>query len=80
MFLFKWIGGFFTGLLGLFAPMFTLAKGLGRPNSAARWVLHALLVIVTLALLAFIQYKFEIGRYISAPYPLLRQIWLPLMG
>jgi|GEM_PF-975767 len=80
MFIFKWIGGLFTGFLGLFAPMFGAVKGLGKPGSAMRWVLHALLFIGLIGLLGYIQFRFAIGRYVSAPHPVLRQFWLPLLG
>lgn len=80
MFIFKWIGGLFTGFLGLFAPMFGAVKGIGKPGGAMRWVLHALLFIGLVGLLGYIQYRFAIGRYVSAPHPVLRQFWLPLLG
>ena len=80
MFLFKWIGSFFSGLFGLFVPMFGAIKDIGKPGSAMRWLLHGVLFIGMLALLAFIQYHYEIGRYVSAPHPYLRQAWLPLLG
>ncbi len=80
MFLFRWIGKMFMGFFGLLTPMFSMAKGLGRPNSAIRWVVHAVLMLLILALLAFIQYWYEIGRYIFAPHLLLRMLWLPLVG
>jgi hypothetical protein len=77
MFLFKWIGSFFSGLFGLFVPMFGAIKDIGKPGSAMRWLFHAVLFVATLTLLAFIQYHYEIGRYVSAPHPYLRQAWLP---
>jgi len=80
MFLFRWIGKLFMGFLGLLTPMFSMAKGLGRPNSAIRWILHGVLVLLILALLGFLQYWFEIGRFVFAPHPLLRMFWLPLVG
>ncbi len=80
MFLFRWIGGFFKGLGSLLAPMFGMAKGLASPNRTTRWVLHVLAVLTVLLLLGFIQWFFDIGRFISAPLPYLRQAWLPTVG
>jgi len=80
MFLFRWIGGFFKGIGSLLAPMFGMAKGLASPNRATRWVLHAVAVIFVLLLLGFIQWFFDIGRFVSAPLPYLRQAWLPTVG
>lgn len=80
MFLFRWIGKLFMGFFGLLTPMFSMAKGLGQPNSAIRWVLHFTLVLLILGLLGFIQYWYEIGRYVFAPHLLLRMFWLPLVG
>ena len=80
MFLSRWIGKMFMGFFGLLTPMFSMAKGLGRPNSAIRWILHGVLVLLILALLGFIQYWYEIGRYVFAPHLLLRMFWLPLVG
>ena len=60
--------------------MFGAIKDIGKPGSAMRWLLHGVLFIGMLALLAFIQYHYEIGRYVSAPHPYLRQAWLPLLG
>jgi hypothetical protein len=60
--------------------MFGAIKDIGKPGSAMRWLFHAVLFVATLTLLAFIQYHYEIGRYVSAPHPYLRQAWLPLLG
>jgi hypothetical protein len=80
MFLFRWIGSIFKAIGGLFVPMFTMARGLAQPNQKTKWVLHALLVLFTLLVLGFIQWYFDISRYITAPFPYLRQAWLPLVG
>lgn len=80
MFLFRWIGGLFKGLGSLLAPMFGAAKGLASPNRTMRWVLHGLAVLAMLLLLGFIQWFFDIGRFVSAPLPYLRQAWLPIVG
>jgi len=80
MFIFKWIGGLITGFFGLFAPMFGVARGLGKSPGVVRWTLHVVLFLAFVGLLAFLQYRFTIGRYVSAPHPLLRQVWLPLLG
>jgi hypothetical protein len=80
MFLFRWIGGFFKGLGSLLAPMFTAAKGLASPNRTMRWVMHGVAVLGALMLLGFIQWFFDIGRFVSAPLPYLRQAWLPIIG
>jgi hypothetical protein len=81
MFLFRWIGSIFKAIGSLFVPMFGMAKGLANPNQTTKWVLHALLVIfIIIFVLGFIQWYYDLGRYVSAPLPYLRQAWLPTVG
>lgn len=44
-----------------------------------RWPLHVALVLATMAVLTYINYRFDLARMLRAPVPVLRQVWLPLI-
>jgi hypothetical protein len=43
------------------------------------WVAHVLLVLLVVALLWFVNYRFKLGETLLSPFPLLHAVWLPLL-
>jgi hypothetical protein len=78
--------GFFNGLAYWGK---SLLKGIAWPTTklsgdhkfgpAVRWTLHFLLLTVTLVGLGFVNWACDLDQLIRAPWPLLRNIWLPLV-
>jgi len=64
----RWIGG-------LFLPMFTRP----RISPGLLWFLHFLLIAAITVGLWYVGRRIEIGRNIEARWPIIREIWLPLL-
>lgn len=43
-----------------------------------RWILHFLMVFIIVGLSEFFQIKSNFSRFVRAPFPLLREYWLPI--
>ncbi|MFN5290100.1 MAG: type VI secretion protein IcmF/TssM N-terminal domain-containing protein [Planctomycetia bacterium] len=43
-----------------------------------RWVMHFLMVILVIAFFELLQIKYHFSRFVRAPFPLLREYWLPV--
>jgi hypothetical protein len=78
MFIFRWIWNGLTGLVGLILPLFGKARDF-RFGPRTRWILHYVIVFLVLALLAYLNYAFDLERFLEAPWLPLRRLWLPLL-
>ena len=43
-----------------------------------RWIIHFLIIIAIILFFEFIQAKYSFSRFVRAPFPLLREHWLPI--
>lgn len=78
MFLFRWLWNGLRWLFGLLVPLYANVKVLPQKP----WLRTGLRVFVIAAILAgltFLNYWLDLERLLRVPYPLLRQIWLPLV-
>jgi type VI protein secretion system component VasK len=66
-------------LAGLFHPVFARARDWRRYSTPVRWVLHFALIALVLVGLGFLNYYFDLERYLRTPLPILRKVWLPLL-
>jgi hypothetical protein len=69
----------FRQLLGLVFPFFSKARDLKGMGPQIRAVLHVVMLVAILVGLAILHHLLDLGKLIKAPYPLLRDYWLPLL-
>jgi hypothetical protein len=77
--LFANIWNWIRQLLGLVFPFFSKAKDLKGVGPQLRKVLHVVMLVAILVGLAIIHRILDLGKLIRAPYPILRDYWLPLL-
>jgi hypothetical protein len=70
------LGSTIRNTFGFIFPMFGKKDG-KRP--VLRVVIHIVVLIAILVGLFFLNRYLELDRFVRAPYPLLRQLWLPLL-
>jgi hypothetical protein len=68
----------FRQLLGLILPFFARARDLRGKGPQFRRVLHVVLLLAVLVVLGIINYLFNLGQYLRAPW-IVRETWLPLL-
>lgn len=78
--IFRWIGSGIKSIGQAIALPFTQVRSSSRLQSIVRWTIHGLAVGGTLAGLWFLNYTMRLDSMLLTPFPLLRSIWLPLLG
>jgi hypothetical protein len=78
MFLFRWLWNGLRWLFGLLVPLYDSVKVLPQ-KPWLRVILRVLVIVAILAGLTFLNYWLDLEQLLRVPYPLLRQIWLPLV-
>lgn len=58
----------------------TKLRGMRGFRQFVRWSLHFVCVAVALLGLWYLNYSFELEKVLRVPFPLLRQVWLPLLA
>jgi hypothetical protein len=76
--LFRWLWNGLKWLAGLFLLFFGKARDFGA-SPALRWVLHFTLVAFVLVGLGYLNYAFDLAKFLEAPWLVLRRLWLPTL-
>jgi hypothetical protein len=76
--LLRWLWHGLKWLAGLFLPFLGKARDFGA-SPALRWVLHLTLVALVLAGLGYLNYTFDLAKFLEAPWVILRRLWLPTL-
>jgi hypothetical protein len=77
--LLAWLGKGLAGLCGLLVPVGSRARAWRGLSPPWRWLLHLACVAAVLAGLGWLNYQFDLERFLRAPLPWLRKVWLPLL-
>jgi hypothetical protein len=72
------IGQGLKGLVGLLLPTVGEARR-STGGKVLRWVVRVVLLALVLVGLWFLNRYLELDRYVRAPLPVLREVWLPLL-
>lgn len=78
--IFSWIAAGFKGLGQILIMPFTKWHSSSRFQSTVRWLLHGIAVAGVLLGLWFLNYALHLDTVLLTPYPVLRSIWLPVLG
>ncbi len=74
---FSWIWKGIKSIGGVLLPMFHAPKG--RIAKSLRWPLHIIVLILVLDGLYYLNYFFDLERSLRSPWPILHDVWLPLL-
>jgi type VI protein secretion system component VasK len=77
--LFRWLGRGLKALGASLGLVFARVRDWRKYSSRLRWPLHFLLVVLIFAGLAALNYYLDLERILRTPWPILRQVWLPLL-
>ena len=78
--IFSWIWSGIQSFGQAVALPFLKVKSSSRLQAIFRWALHVLCVIGVLVGLWFINYTMRLDRVLLTPFPVLRNIWLPVLA
>ena len=78
MILFQWLWNGMKWVAGLFLPFVGKARDFSV-SQTFRWMMHFVLVGLVLAGLAYLNYIFDLAKYLEAPWLIVRRLWLPLL-
>jgi len=75
----QWLWNGIKALPGLLLPLFASPGERPHMRPWLRWTLHGVMLVSVLALLAYLNYVFDLEMVLQTPWSFLRKAWLPLL-